>query len=225
MKINFIAVSLCIFITVFVLLHTSPCSALITGTVTDTAGSPVSGALVTFTDESNTERSFSDYTDKGGKYELPISPVHVKEETPVNFQLFQNYPNPFNPSTTIPFSLNKAGFVNLSVYNITGQKVRTIIDNYQSAGSYTITWYCLDDNNKSVAAGIYIYQLRFGDAVESQKMLLLDGGSGNSNSGSSYQILAKAVGNAEGKTYRVVITKDGIIPYILNRIEFIEGKI
>ena len=116
------------------------------------------------------------YTDDEGKYSITIAPVSAKEETPANFQLQQNYPNPFNPSTTIPFSLNEAGFVNLSIYNITGQKVRTLVDNFHSVGSHTVTWNGLDDSSKSTAAGIYIYQLKFGDTIESRKILLLDGG-------------------------------------------------
>ena len=166
-------------------------SATITGTVTDTTGSPVSGALVTITDESDTDKEYSDYTDCDGKYTIAFTPISVKEEKPENFQIQQNYPNPFNPSTTIPFSLDEAGFVNLSIYNITGQKVITLIDTYQSVGSHTVTWNGLDESGKSIAAGIYIYQLRFGNTVESRKMLLIDGGSSTNFSGSN-QIVAQA---------------------------------
>ena len=119
--------------------------ATITGTVTDKVGRPVSGALVTFTDEANLDNIYNDYTDDEGKYELPISSSSVDEVTPSGFQLYQNYPNPFNPSTTIPFSLNEAGFVNILIYNITGQKVRTLVDNHHTGGSHTVTWDGLDD--------------------------------------------------------------------------------
>jgi len=198
--------------------------ASMTGTITDTAGSPVSGALVTFTDETDTDKQYSDYTDSDGKYELLIESVHVKEETPSNFNLGQNYPNPFNPSTTIPFSLNDAGFVNLSIYNITGQKDRTLVDNYHSIGSRTVTWNGLDDSGKSAAAGLYIYQLRFGDTVESRKMLLIDGGSSGSFRGSKSTVMAKSVNGAENTTYRVTITGDDIETYQESGVTIVESE-
>ncbi len=187
-------------------------SAIVTGTVIDTVGVPVSGAFVTFIDESDTDQIYLDYTDEDGKYELNIS-VHVEEETPSIFSLYQNYPNPFNPSTTIPFSLNEAGFVNLSIYNITGQKVRTLVDMYHSNGSHTVTWNGFDDRGKSVAAGIYIYQLKCGDTIESRKMLLIDGGSSGNFRRSKLAVKAKSVSDAENATYLVTITGDDIEPY------------
>ncbi len=212
----------------FFVLSATPCLASITGTVTDTTGSTVTGALVTFTDESNADNEYSAYTDNEGKYSIALTPVSVKEETPANFQLYQNYPNPFNPSTTIPFSLNEAGFVNLSIYNIAGQKVRTLVNNYHSAGSHTITWNGLDDSGKSVAAGLYIYQIKFGDAVESRKMLLIDGGSSGSFKG-AYQIdtrskvMAKSVSDTANKTFLVTITGDDIVPYEESGVTVVDG--
>lgn len=149
-----------VFVTVFysliysliILLSPANCFASISGTVTDTVGSPVSGAFVTFTDESNTDIKYSDHTDNDGKYELLISPVLVEDKTLTGFRLKQNYPNPFNPTTTIPYSLEKPGHVILSIYNIMGQKIRTLIDNHQSAGSHDVTWNSRDDDGKGVAA-------------------------------------------------------------------------
>ena len=209
------------FLFAFFVFSVTPSLALVTGTVTDTAGSPVSGALVTFTDESNSENEYSAYTDSDGKYSIAISPVFVKEETSANFQLFQNYPNPFNPSTTIPFSLNEAGFVNLSIYNITGQKVRTLVDSYHSVGSHTVPWNGLDDNGKSVAAGIYIYQLKFSDTVESRKMLLIDGGLHRAKVN---RFAAKSMASIENTTYHVTIYGSNIVVYQQGGIALEENK-
>ena len=221
MKIKVSAAGFVFFLFAFFVMSTTPCLASVTGTITDTAGSPVSGALVTFTDESDTDKEFSDYTDSDGMYKLPISPVHVTEETPANFQLYQNYPNPFNPSTTIPFSLNEAGYVNLSIYNVTGQKIRTLVDNYHFVGTHTVTWKGLDDTGKSVAAGIYIYQLKFGDTVESRKMLLIDGGSKQIVTRTT--VRAKSVKDAENTTYLVTIIGDDIEPYEESGITIVDG--
>ncbi len=213
----------------FFLAIATPCLASVTGTVTDTTGSPVSGALVTFTDESNADNKFSAYTNEDGTYSISLTPVSVKEETPATFQLQQNYPNPFNPSTTIPFSLNEAGFVNLSVYNITGQKVRTLVESYHSVGSYIVTWNGLDVSGKSAAAGIYIYQLKCGDAVESRKMLLLDGGSSGGFSGSNQtatraKVMAKFVSDATIKTFLLTITGYDIETYEESGVTVVDGE-
>jgi len=212
-----------------IVLTATPCIALVTGTVTDTASSPVFGARVTFTDESNPENEYIAYTDDEGKYSITVTPVSVKEKTPANFQLFQNYPNPFNPSTTIPFSLNEAGFVNLSIYTIIGQKVRTLVDNYHSVGSHTVIWNGLDDSSKSTAAGIFIYQFKFGDTVKSRKMLLIDGGSSGSFSGSNQivtraNVRAKSVSDAENRTFLVTITGDDIVPYEESGVTIVGGE-
>ncbi|MBI9032114.1 choice-of-anchor J domain-containing protein [bacterium] len=87
--------------------------------------------------------------------------------------LFQNYPNPFNPKTTISYNLAKDQQVTLVIYNIKGQKVKTLVNNHQDAGNHNIVWSARDDNNKSVASGIYFYQLRCEDYVSTNKMILL----------------------------------------------------
>jgi len=88
-------------------------------------------------------------------------------------RLFQNAPNPFNSKTTIRYQLPKAGPVKLSVYNIAGQLVKTLIAGDQPAGGYTINWDRKDNNNKQVSAGVYIYHLSTGDKSQSRKMIVL----------------------------------------------------
>lgn len=91
-------------------------------------------------------------------------------QTPVvtEFKLSQNYPNPFNPTTTISYSIKKAGKVNLSVYNVAGQKVATLIDKNMKACAGKITW-----DASRLASGVYFYRLTSGDFKEVKKMLLL----------------------------------------------------
>lgn len=87
---------------------------------------------------------------------------------PVNFELSQNYPNPFNPSTTIKFSLPEAASIKLVVYNILGQQVSELINDYKAAGTYTVNW-----NAENLSGGIYIYRLESGNFSISKKMTLL----------------------------------------------------
>ena len=69
-----------------------------------------------------------------------------------------NYPNPFNPKTTISFTLNNENKVNISVYNLKGQKIKTLVDKKYQKGSHTVSWEGRDSNEKEVASGIYFYK-------------------------------------------------------------------
>jgi hypothetical protein len=88
-------------------------------------------------------------------------------------ELFQNYPNPFNPATTIRYSVAREGDVDLIVYNVKGQKVRTLVDSAQPAGSYSAVWDGRNDGGRSVSTGVYFYRLRTGSYSEVKKMVLL----------------------------------------------------
>ena len=90
------------------------------------------------------------------------------------FRLFQNYPNPFNPTTTIRYALPGSVPVELTVYNLLGQKVRTLVHRRQPAGRYQVQWDGRDDQGKPVASGVYLYRLRAGsDFTRTKTMLLL----------------------------------------------------
>jgi len=103
-----------------------------------------------------------------------------EDQKPTSFALFQNYPNPFNPSTKIPFTVHGSQFMvhrpihtTLKIYNILGQKVRTLVDEPKTAGSYEVIWDGKDDKGKDVASGIYFYQLTAGKYKETKKMVLI----------------------------------------------------
>lgn len=87
---------------------------------------------------------------------------------PAEFNLSQNYPNPFNPKTTISFQLPKSVFVNLSIYNITGQLVKILINEPKNAGYYNIEW-----NVKNVDSGIYFYRIQAGEFSSVKKCIVV----------------------------------------------------
>ena len=97
---------------------------------------------------------------------------------PTDFALRQNYPNPFNPSTIIPYQLPVSGHVRLEVFNILGQRLATLVDEEQSAGTYTTQWDATDAAGRAVGAGVYIYRLSSGGMAESRRMVLVDGQAG-----------------------------------------------
>ncbi len=89
-------------------------------------------------------------------------------------RLLQNYPNPFNPETTFSFDLKKKAEVVLQVFNIRGQRIRTIASGNHDAGRYNYVWHGDDEQNKAVASGIYLYRLQIdGKAMPTRKCLLL----------------------------------------------------
>jgi hypothetical protein len=89
------------------------------------------------------------------------------------FALEQNYPNPFNPSTTITFSIPKNSRVKLVVYDMLGNKVVTLIDDFKPAGSYRLTWYGSNDQGVKISSGSYFYRLETENFVDVKKMLML----------------------------------------------------
>jgi len=92
---------------------------------------------------------------------------------PDRYSLNQNYPNPFNPSTEISFALKADGNVKLSVFNVLGQQVRTLVDEYMPAGNHTITWDGRSEDGSTAASGIYFYRIQANDFVDTRKMTLL----------------------------------------------------
>jgi hypothetical protein len=96
-----------------------------------------------------------------------------------DFELFQNYPNPFNPATTIKFSipsvddnLGSAGIVELRVFDILGREVANLLNEPLTAGNYTVNFKS-GQINRQITSGVYYYQLRFGEFIETKKMIVL----------------------------------------------------
>lgn len=92
---------------------------------------------------------------------------------PQRFQLNQNYPNPFNTSTTISFSLNENSEVSIRIFNLLGQRIRTLVNQEMPIGKYDLVWDGKNDNGGTVASGQYSYQLIVNDEILTKKMILI----------------------------------------------------
>ncbi len=92
---------------------------------------------------------------------------------PFQYQLWQNYPNPFNPITTITFEVPSHGRVQLLIYNILGQQIKTLTDEIYPPGRYRLQWDGTDRSGAKLASGIYFAQLRAGEFVQNRRMILL----------------------------------------------------
>jgi hypothetical protein len=95
------------------------------------------------------------------------------DNTAHKYNLSQNYPNPFNPSTTIEYQIVKQGNVEVSIYDINGRLVKTLVNETQYPSSYTIQWNGRDESNRTVASGTYFYQVKSNGTQLVKKMLLL----------------------------------------------------
>ena len=102
--------------------------------------------------------------------------VNDKKILPLSFSLEQNYPNPFNPSTKIIWQSPVSGWQTLKVYDLLGREVATLIDEYKQAGKYEIEFNLTQFGSKdfsAITSGVYFYQLRAGDFIQSRKMILM----------------------------------------------------
>ena len=95
------------------------------------------------------------------------------ELLPEVFSLHQNYPNPFNPVTKLRYDLPENGHVNITIYDMLGREVKTLINQAQDAGYRSLIWDATNDYGKPVSAGIYLYQIQAGEYMQTKKMVLL----------------------------------------------------
>lgn len=106
-------------------------------------------------------------------YVEPYATIEARQIT--KSELLPNYPNPFNPETTIHYRLagNVGPETKVVIYDIIGQVIRTLVQEYQSPGEYMVHWDGMDDHGQKVASGIYMYQLTSGDFSQIRRMMLL----------------------------------------------------
>ncbi|MCK5051914.1 MAG: T9SS type A sorting domain-containing protein [Candidatus Cloacimonetes bacterium] len=88
-------------------------------------------------------------------------------------ELTGNYPNPFNPTTTISFSTNEAGYVSINIYNMKGQLVKTLVNEYLDAAFHNVSWNGKDNSSKTVSSGIYFYKMKSSSYTSTKKMILM----------------------------------------------------
>ena len=116
----------------------------------------------------------ADITYRGGGSYVSLGRLTTSgDAVPGSFSLSQNYPNPFNPTTSISFNLPTSGHVELTVFNILGQQVATLVNGSLTAGQHEVTWNGADESGDAVGSGIYFYRLTASDVAETKKMILM----------------------------------------------------
>ena len=108
-------------------------------------------------------------------YKTLHGPVYANKNygLPKIYELSQNYPNPFNPETVIKYSLPQADRVEITIYNVMGQLIRTLVDNTQKAGYHTVLWDGRNELGVSVSSGIYFVKMKASSFVQTRKMMML----------------------------------------------------
>jgi hypothetical protein len=92
---------------------------------------------------------------------------------PLQYILHQNYPNPFNPSTSLRYDLPENSMVNITIYDMMGRQVKTLVNQTQDAGYKSVVWNATNDYGRPVSAGIYLFQIQAGEYIQTKKMVLL----------------------------------------------------
>jgi hypothetical protein len=114
--------------------------------------------------------SFTNYV-----YEVYTTGVttYGDKNIPPQFELMQNYPNPFNPSTTITYGLSNPQQVNIKIYDVLGNEIRTLVSEFKEAGNHNIEWDGANDSGVRQATGVYFYRMNAGSRSSTKKMIIL----------------------------------------------------
>jgi hypothetical protein len=109
-----------------------------------------------------------------GSWEATFTDVEeLGNQITTGLRIAQNYPNPFNSATTISYDLSKTTSVELTIFNLLGQKIRTLVNSRQPAGKYQIQWDGRDNAGRKMASGIYLYRIKAGESIQIKKMILM----------------------------------------------------
>ena len=163
----------------FYAMFADACHAISWGAIANT--SIISDTVVTFSayPEALNCQNQPEYCIDGDTltFEVPIIVQVISADPehfiPEEFVLHQNYPNPFNPVTTLRYDLPETGLVTITIYDMLGREVKTLINQTQNAGYRSIIWDATNDYGKPVSAGIYLYQIQAGEYMQTKKMVLL----------------------------------------------------
>jgi mannose/cellobiose epimerase-like protein (N-acyl-D-glucosamine 2-epimerase family) len=133
----------------------------------------------TYSDYLADQRKLNIPAGTGGVFEVTFdrkaaAGVAENNNLPQNFYLYQNYPNPFNPSTAIEYELNKSGAVKLEVYDITGQKIKTLLNGYKDKGRHKVSWDGYADSGIRATSGVYFFHFVFNNQQQIKKGILLN---------------------------------------------------
>ncbi len=150
----------------------------VTGTVVNGRGSSEKCDDVKVSLVINSQTQATTYTDENGAFTFNMSGLEANASTgPADFRLDQNYPNPFNENTTLPFKVNTPGKVKLDIYDLRGQKIRSIIHDHRSSGYYFPSWDGKNTSDQMCSQGIYFYVLSLNGNTEIRKMTLMNSAS------------------------------------------------
>ena len=188
--------------------------SVVSGQVRLADGSPVAGAQVVLFDVADLGRGpvGQATTDEVGQFALPLTAASGSLVLPQGFALGQNYPNPFNPSTIIPYQLAAPSRVRLEVFNILGQRMATLVDEEQEAGSYRVRWDGTDAAGRAAASGVYFYRLTVDGAQQTGRMVLVDGQVGVPMGGAGVEVVSLASGSTG--SYGLVVSGAGMVAYV-----------
>ena len=134
------------------------------------------------------------------------------KEIPREFSLLQNYPNPFNPSTNFGYYLKEDSFVNITVYNIKGNKIITLINQHQLAGVQSVKWNSKNSQGRSVSPGVYIYTIKTKTFSDSKKIL------NKYSMGLAHQKVIHLLSTYEGISISELLKKLKVTKQSLNRV-------
>ncbi len=187
---------------------------LLEGQVRLSSGQPATGVQVRLFDLTNRHQSVGTTTDETGHFTLSLSAFAPGSALPQGFALGQNYPNPFNPSTIIPYQIPTAAHVRLTVFNVLGQRVATLVNGEQAAGFHTAQWDATDAAGRAIGAGVYFYRLVSDGATLSRRMVLIDGQAGISAVGAAMPMPASAWQQADAGVYGLTVSGAGVVAYV-----------
>jgi len=154
-------------------------ASFVTGTELQGQGSVSHQTIYTYTDNTVIDNEVYDYriadVDYDGNKEyhslqlMGISPASI----PITYVLRQNYPNPFNPITTLSYDLPEDALVKITIYDMMGRQINTLVSSQQTAGYRSVQWNATNDAGQPVSAGLYLYTIQAGDFRQVKKMVLL----------------------------------------------------
>lgn len=101
--------------------------------------------------------------------DLSASKVQMADQ----FNLMQNYPNPFNPSTTIEFQMASPGYIQVQIFNVRGENIRTLVSEYYQPGTHQTVWDGTDEMQQHVSNGVYFYRMKFNNTIQTIKLLFV----------------------------------------------------
>jgi len=117
--------------------------------------------------------SISGYSQTESFVPTEATDVTPENVTPQSFELAQNYPNPFNPTTIIKYAIPQNAVVTLSIYNMLGQKIKTLVSEQKNAGTYSVQWNGDNEFGQKVSSGAYLYKINAGNFVKTMKLILM----------------------------------------------------